>query len=180
MPKTTFCLTLMVSVPFLCSFLSRTGWFGTVVEYGAERKISRHSVLSATVSVGVPQGVTLKIKYWPTQNMIMFSFRFVQLLMSVSMQDGTCQSDLPVSSPSNRSAFAQCCLLCHCGTPADLHGHPPADHHPIHSSPERRVSTHSVLSRFICTWNNTRNLMSISWRKFHTANLPKKHFGFGS
>lgn len=54
----------------LCVFppwsLSRTGWFGTVVEYGAERKISRHSVLSATVSVGVPQGVTLKIKYWPS------------------------------------------------------------------------------------------------------------------
>uniref|UniRef100_A0A8D3D1L0 DnaJ homolog subfamily C member 11 n=1 Tax=Scophthalmus maximus TaxID=52904 RepID=A0A8D3D1L0_SCOMX len=46
----------------------KTGWFGTVVEYGAERKISRHSVLSATVSIGVPQGVTLKIKYWPTQN----------------------------------------------------------------------------------------------------------------
>uniref|UniRef100_A0A8P4KMN5 DnaJ homolog subfamily C member 11 n=1 Tax=Dicentrarchus labrax TaxID=13489 RepID=A0A8P4KMN5_DICLA len=51
----------------------KTGWFGTVVEYGAERKISRHSVLSATVSIGVPQGVTLKIKYWPTQNMISFS-----------------------------------------------------------------------------------------------------------
>ncbi|XP_055725536.1 dnaJ homolog subfamily C member 11 [Salvelinus fontinalis] len=40
----------------------KTGWFGTVVEYGAERKISRHSVLAATVSVGVPQGVTLKIR----------------------------------------------------------------------------------------------------------------------
>ena len=33
-----------------------------VVEYGAETKISRHSVLGATVSVGVPQGVSLKIK----------------------------------------------------------------------------------------------------------------------
>lgn len=46
------------------SFLSdrRSGLFGTVVEYGAERKISRHSILGATVSVGVPQGVTLKIK----------------------------------------------------------------------------------------------------------------------
>uniref|UniRef100_A0A1A7YKS7 DnaJ homolog subfamily C member 11 n=1 Tax=Iconisemion striatum TaxID=60296 RepID=A0A1A7YKS7_9TELE len=40
----------------------KTGWFGTVVEYGAERKISRHSVLSATISIGVPQGVTLKIR----------------------------------------------------------------------------------------------------------------------
>lgn len=41
----------------------RSGFFGTVVEYGAETKISRHSVLGATVSVGVPQGVSLKIKY---------------------------------------------------------------------------------------------------------------------
>jgi len=48
---------------YLPVYLFRTGWFGTVVEYGAERKISRHSVLSATVSVGVPQGVTLKIRY---------------------------------------------------------------------------------------------------------------------
>lgn len=49
----------------------RAGFFGTVVEYGAERKISRHSVLGAVVSVGVPQGVSLKVKYvefssfWP-------------------------------------------------------------------------------------------------------------------
>uniref|UniRef100_A0A8C9VRD5 DnaJ (Hsp40) homolog, subfamily C, member 11a n=1 Tax=Scleropages formosus TaxID=113540 RepID=A0A8C9VRD5_SCLFO len=41
----------------------KSGFFGTVVEYGAERKISRHSVLGATVSIGVPQGVSLKIKY---------------------------------------------------------------------------------------------------------------------
>lgn len=40
----------------------KVGFFGTVCEYGAERKISRHSVLGATVSVGVPQGVSLKIK----------------------------------------------------------------------------------------------------------------------
>lgn len=44
-------------------FVYRSGIFGTVVEYGAETKISRHSVLGATVSVGVPQGVSLKIKY---------------------------------------------------------------------------------------------------------------------
>lgn len=49
---------------FLLLFFAalRSGFFGTVVEYGAERKISRHSVLGATVSVGVPQGVSLKIK----------------------------------------------------------------------------------------------------------------------
>ncbi|XP_007532804.1 dnaJ homolog subfamily C member 11 [Erinaceus europaeus] len=40
----------------------KAGFFGTIVEYGAERKISRHSVLGATVSLGVPQGVSLKVK----------------------------------------------------------------------------------------------------------------------
>ncbi|MBN3272344.1 DJC11 protein, partial [Polyodon spathula] len=40
----------------------KAGFFGTVLEYGVEQKISRHSVLGATVSVGVPQGVSLKIK----------------------------------------------------------------------------------------------------------------------
>uniref|UniRef100_A0AAQ5YVD4 J domain-containing protein n=1 Tax=Amphiprion ocellaris TaxID=80972 RepID=A0AAQ5YVD4_AMPOC len=64
----------------------KTGWFGTVVEYGAERKISRHSVLSATVSIGVPQGVTLKIKYWPNQHLIsLFSCALV-LLMQESVR----------------------------------------------------------------------------------------------
>nr|XP_038966376.1 dnaJ homolog subfamily C member 11 isoform X1 [Rattus norvegicus] len=40
----------------------KAGFFGTIVEYGAERKISRHSVLGAAVSIGVPQGVSLKVK----------------------------------------------------------------------------------------------------------------------
>ncbi|XP_054439782.1 dnaJ homolog subfamily C member 11 [Pteronotus mesoamericanus] len=40
----------------------KAGFFGTVVEYGAERRISRHSVLGAAVSIGVPQGVSLKVK----------------------------------------------------------------------------------------------------------------------
>lgn len=46
----------------ICPSVHRAGFFGTIVEYGAERKISRHSVLGAAVSVGVPQGVSLKIK----------------------------------------------------------------------------------------------------------------------
>ncbi|XP_030078483.1 dnaJ homolog subfamily C member 11 [Microcaecilia unicolor] len=40
----------------------KAGTFGTVLEYGAERKISRHSIIGATVSIGVPQGVSLKVK----------------------------------------------------------------------------------------------------------------------
>ena len=40
----------------------RLGTTGASVEYGAEKKISKHSALSASVRVGVPSGVTLKIK----------------------------------------------------------------------------------------------------------------------
>lgn len=62
----------------------KTGWFGTVVEYGAERKISRHSVLSATVSVGVPQGVTLKIRLSRASQTYLFPVHLTdQLLPSV-------------------------------------------------------------------------------------------------
>lgn len=53
---------MRVNLPLLPRSYFRTGFFGTVVEYGAERKVSRHSVLSATVSIGVPQGVSLKIR----------------------------------------------------------------------------------------------------------------------
>jgi DnaJ family protein C protein 11 len=41
---------------------SRAGTFGAVMEYGAEKKVSQHSWLAASVAVGVPSGVTLKIK----------------------------------------------------------------------------------------------------------------------
>lgn len=50
------------ALPAHCRRPRRAGFFGTVVEYGAERKISRHSVLGAAVSIGVPQGVSLKVK----------------------------------------------------------------------------------------------------------------------
>ncbi|XP_056294422.1 dnaJ homolog subfamily C member 11-like [Pseudoliparis swirei] len=59
----------------------KTGWFGTVVEYGAERKISRHSVLSATVSVGVPQGVTLKIRLVRANQTFLFPLHLTDRLL---------------------------------------------------------------------------------------------------
>ncbi|XP_076237100.1 dnaJ homolog subfamily C member 11 [Calliopsis andreniformis] len=40
----------------------KAGTFGVFLEYGAEKKVSRHSKLSAAVRVGVPTGVALKIK----------------------------------------------------------------------------------------------------------------------
>ncbi|KAG7275561.1 hypothetical protein CRUP_014943 [Coryphaenoides rupestris] len=59
----------------------KTGWFGTVVEYGAERKISRHSVLSATVSMGVPQGVTLKIRLSRASQTYLFPIHLTDQLL---------------------------------------------------------------------------------------------------
>ncbi|KAK2914840.1 dnaJ homolog subfamily C member 11 isoform X2 [Channa argus] len=59
----------------------KTGWFGTVVEYGAERKISRHSVLSATVSIGVPQGVTVKIKLARASQTYLFPIHLTDQLL---------------------------------------------------------------------------------------------------
>ncbi|XP_074109454.1 dnaJ homolog subfamily C member 11 [Cotesia typhae] len=40
----------------------KAGTLGAYVEYGAEKKVSKHSALSASVRVGVPSGVTLRIK----------------------------------------------------------------------------------------------------------------------
>uniref|UniRef100_A0A1B0DAB5 Uncharacterized protein n=1 Tax=Phlebotomus papatasi TaxID=29031 RepID=A0A1B0DAB5_PHLPP len=41
---------------------TKVGTFGVLAEYGAEKKISKYSSVVATVSVGVPTGVTLKLK----------------------------------------------------------------------------------------------------------------------
>ncbi|XP_055515327.1 dnaJ homolog subfamily C member 11 [Leucoraja erinacea] len=59
----------------------KTGFFGTLVEYGAERKISRHSVLGATVSIGVPQGVSLKIKLNRASQTYFFPIHLTDQLM---------------------------------------------------------------------------------------------------
>ncbi len=40
----------------------RVGTFGAVCEYGVDRRVTVHSRLGATMSVGFPIGVTLKIK----------------------------------------------------------------------------------------------------------------------
>ncbi|KAI0207079.1 DnaJ-like protein subfamily C member 11 [Lamellibrachia satsuma] len=40
----------------------RFGTFGVVLEYGCEKKVSQFSVLGATMTVGTPMGVSLKIR----------------------------------------------------------------------------------------------------------------------
>ena len=40
----------------------RVSSFGALVEYGCEKKITQFSNLSASLALGVPSGVTLKIR----------------------------------------------------------------------------------------------------------------------
>lgn len=40
----------------------RAGTFGALLEYGAEKQVSKQSAVAASVVVGVPTGVTLKLK----------------------------------------------------------------------------------------------------------------------
>nr|CAD7431486.1 unnamed protein product [Timema monikensis] len=40
----------------------KAGTFGAILEYGAEKKVSQHTSIAASVVVGIPTGVTLKIK----------------------------------------------------------------------------------------------------------------------
>ena len=40
----------------------RAGTFGAFIEYGVEKKISDQSNVSATMVVGMPMGVNLKLK----------------------------------------------------------------------------------------------------------------------
>lgn len=47
---------------FYLKFFCRFGTFGAVIEYGVDRKITEQSTLAATVAVGIPQGVVLRIR----------------------------------------------------------------------------------------------------------------------
>lgn len=40
----------------------KVGTFGAVVEYGCERKISQHNTVGATMVIGIPTGITLKLR----------------------------------------------------------------------------------------------------------------------
>jgi hypothetical protein len=44
------------------NFFLRLGTFGAMIEYGVERRVSTHSTLGATMVVGIPVGVTLRVK----------------------------------------------------------------------------------------------------------------------
>ncbi|KAF4093827.1 hypothetical protein AMELA_G00006170 [Ameiurus melas] len=87
----------------------KTGFFGTVVEYGAERKISRHSVLSATVSIGVPQGVSLKIRLNRASQTYLFPIHLTdQILPSAVFYDHRPSSCLLSGPEAYNHALCTC------------------------------------------------------------------------
>ncbi len=77
-PKHSFSFSMQLGIPYTYMSFSATrrfkepknkaraafrfGTFGAVLEYGVEKKVSAHSTLGATMVVGVPVGVTLKLK----------------------------------------------------------------------------------------------------------------------
>lgn len=68
------------SLPFLLFY--RASVFGTYIEYGGDKKVSTHSRLGAKIAVGVPMGVTLKI-------------RLVYSSLSLPVDDATFQFLIP-------------------------------------------------------------------------------------
>lgn len=52
----------MLSNEMKLKIVVKAGTFGGLLEYGVEKKVSKHSNLAASVSVGVPSGVKLKIR----------------------------------------------------------------------------------------------------------------------
>ena len=43
--------------------LPRFGTFGALVEYGIDRRLSAHSTIGATMVVGIPFGVKLRVRF---------------------------------------------------------------------------------------------------------------------
>ncbi|XP_065163838.1 dnaJ homolog subfamily C member 11 [Atheta coriaria] len=61
--------------------LIKLGTFGGLVEYGVERKVSKHSNLSAAVSVGVPSGIKLKIRLTRANQVYSFPIHLCEEVM---------------------------------------------------------------------------------------------------
>lgn len=67
----------------------KLGTFGAAAEYGCEKKISQHSVLGASVSVGVPSGVMLKIKLNRANQTYMLPIMFSEEIIPSAVFYGT-------------------------------------------------------------------------------------------
>lgn len=63
--------------------------FGTYVEYGGEKKVSTHSRLGAKIIVGVPMGVSLKIKLVRANQVFLFPIHLSQEICPQAILYGT-------------------------------------------------------------------------------------------
>ncbi|GLV37777.1 uncharacterized protein CBL_06521 [Carabus blaptoides fortunei] len=59
----------------------KIGTFGGLIEYGAEKKVSKHSNLSASVVVGMPTGVKLKIRLTRANQVYTFPVHLCEEIM---------------------------------------------------------------------------------------------------
>eukprot|EP00095_Tigriopus_kingsejongensis_P005439 maker-scaffold224_size251237-snap-gene-0.18 protein:Tk05439 transcript:maker-scaffold224_size251237-snap-gene-0.18-mRNA-1 annotation:"-like protein subfamily c member 11" len=59
------------------------GTFGGILEYGVEKKVTSHSTLGATMVIGIPVGITLRIKLTRAQQTYLFP---IQLSDEILMQ----------------------------------------------------------------------------------------------
>ncbi|XP_023215664.1 dnaJ homolog subfamily C member 11-like [Centruroides sculpturatus] len=67
----------------------KLGTFGVQVEYGCETKVSKHSVLGASLVVGIPAGVTLKIRLNRASQMYVFPLQLSEEILPSAIFYGT-------------------------------------------------------------------------------------------
>ncbi|XP_033100299.1 dnaJ homolog subfamily C member 11-like [Anneissia japonica] len=67
----------------------KAGSFGAMLEYGVEKKISQHSRLGAKVTIGVPVGVTLKIRLSRANQTFVFPIHLSQEMAPNAIFYGT-------------------------------------------------------------------------------------------
>lgn len=75
-------------------YLFRFGTFGAILEYGVEKKITAHSWLGATMAVGVPVGVTLRIKLTRAQQTYLFPFHLSDEVNVLALKKKSSQTAL--------------------------------------------------------------------------------------
>ncbi|KAL5013903.1 hypothetical protein ScPMuIL_008173 [Solemya velum] len=67
----------------------KVGTLGAVVEYGFEKKVSQFSVLGATVAVGVPVGVTVRVRMHRGQQTFVFPIHLSEQILPSAIFYGT-------------------------------------------------------------------------------------------
>ncbi|RWS03640.1 hypothetical protein B4U79_03526 [Dinothrombium tinctorium] len=65
------------------------GSFGAYLEYGCETKVSEHSIVGASMTIGVPKGVTLKLKLNRANQTYLFSLLLADEIIPEAIFYGT-------------------------------------------------------------------------------------------